>query len=450
MTQLGTLHSLPSETKVSGPADEGFIIRFSNTGPKWFCISQSQLVRTLTDIADNITDFENQAGSNYDEKPWRNIFSKFLTDEVVKAQSTVQTLPLFEILAKIISSTPGAESYQDKVIELDEQLIRQAASGIAKLSLSAPDLTTAAGTRITGGENILFYGAPGTGKSHNIWKIIDKDNDLYFTTVFHPDMQNSDFAGTLKPGVASEDGSKVTYAFRPGPFARAVAAAWANPDKKVYLVIEELNRAVAAAVFGELFQLLDREPDGSSCYQVDFPSPEFANWFVETTGMTAERLTLPSNLWILATMNSADQGVFPLDTAFRRRWTQKYVKIDYKEAAESPLTYTSANGPASTDWRIFVKALNNFLVSELGVAEDRLIGPHFLNDRDLSAGVVPGKLLIYLWDDLLRHDGRAVLFDQDIRTYGELDERATKSGRIFSDAFLEMLEETKPTSPEPE
>ena len=293
--------------------------------------------------------------------------------------------------------------------------------------------------RIEGGDNTLFYGAPGTGKSYSVWQSINKNEDSYFVTVFHPDMQNSDFAGTLKPG-SNEDGD-VTYAFRPGPFARAVAAAWAKPEKKVYLVIEELNRAVAAAVFGELFQLLDREPDGSSSYEVEFPSPEFANWFAEETGMTRDRLSLPSNLWILATMNSADQGVYPLDTAFRRRWRQNYLAIDYQIAPETVFDLAAADGTLAADWRSFVEVLNGFLVRELQVDEDRLIGPRFVDEHDLEDGQLPGKLLIYLWDDLLRHHADKALFHPSVKTYGDLDRRMSAGKQIFSDGFLEAFAE---------
>ena len=290
------------------------------------------------------------------------------------------------------------------------------------------------GARVTGGENILFYGAPGTGKSHDVWEMVG--SSPWFATVFHPDMQNSDFSGTLKPGV--EDG-EVTYAFRPGPFAEAVARAWKNPAEKVYLVIEELNRAVAAAVFGELFQLLDREPDGSGQYQVGFPSPEYADWFAAETRLVLNKLSLPSNLWILATMNSADQGVYPLDTAFRRRWRQKYLPIDYNKAPDSEVEFVTPAGVASTKWKTFAKALNDFLVSKLEVGEDRLVGPRFLGEHDLNHGEIPGKLLIYLWDDLLRHHGRIDLFDESIQTYGVLDERANSGKQIFSDEFLATI-----------
>lgn len=329
-------------------------------------------------------------------------------------------------LVLALAADPAIESGLEEAIEKAAQDDEQDAG---------PDKIGDGSSRVAGGENILFYGAPGTGKSHDVWEMVG--SSPWFATVFHPDMQNSDFSGTLKPGV-DKDG-KVTYAFRPGPFAEAVARAWKNPAEKVYLVIEELNRAVAAAVFGELFQLLDREPDGSGQYKVGFPSPEYADWFAAETGLALNKLSLPSNLWILATMNSADQGVYPLDTAFRRRWRQQYLPIDYNKAPDSEVKFVKPAGVASTKWKTFAKALNDFLVSKLEVGEDRLVGPRFLSEHDLDDGKIPGKLLIYLWDDLLRHHGRIDLFDESIRTYGVLDERANSGKQIFSDEFLATI-----------
>ena len=126
---------------------------------------------------------------------------------------------------------------------------------------------------VEGAENVIYYGAPGTGKTHTVDQRVEGRQCV--RTVFHPDMQNSDFVGALKP-VMQED--KVTYSFSPGPFAEALKMALLNPDKEAHLVIEELNRAPAAAVFGDLFLLLDRQPDGAGKYDVNFPTPEFRAW----------------------------------------------------------------------------------------------------------------------------------------------------------------------------
>ncbi|OUS07839.1 hypothetical protein A9Q96_04885 [Rhodobacterales bacterium 52_120_T64] len=294
----------------------------------------------------------------------------------------------------------------------------------------------AAGERQTGGNNTIYYGAPGTGKSHTVDTLSKKDEVI--RTVFHPDVQNSDFVGTLKP---VREGGDISYRFSPGPFSVALIKAMNNPDKKVWLIIEELNRAPAAAVFGDLFLLLDREEDGTGEYDVNCPNEEFESWFEDQTDDTTGKIRLPSNLWIAATMNSADQGVYPLDTAFRRRWIQKYIRINYNAGPDGGINVVQDGNEYVLDWKAFVKALNEHLTDELTTSEDKLVGPWFLKDSELGDdGVLPGKVLIYLWDDLLRHHGREVVFNTArIKTYGGLSGRVDEGKPIFSDSFLVKL-----------
>lgn len=287
------------------------------------------------------------------------------------------------------------------------------------------------------GENIIFYGAPGTGKTHTVDSMIDGKRCV--RTVFHPDMQNSDFVGALKP-VMQED--RVTYSFSPGPFAVALRDALFEPDREIYLVIEELNRAPAAAVFGDLFLLLDRGGDGTSKYEVDFPTEEFKAWLSISLGREIDQLYLPSNLWLLATMNSADQGVYPIDTAFRRRWRQEYVPIDYSSAPNGRLDIVFSDGSIhSLLWNRFAELMNDHLTEQLDIAEDRLLGPWFVTAEDLDRScLIPGKVLIYLWDDLLRHHGREKVFDVSVvKTFGEVSARVAASRPIFSEALLAKI-----------
>lgn len=289
-------------------------------------------------------------------------------------------------------------------------------------------------TVLRGGENIIFYGAPGTGKTHTVDSMVNGKRCV--RTVFHPDMQNSDFVGALKP-VMQED--RVTYSFSPGPFALALRKALEQPDLENYLVIEELNRAPAAAVFGDLFLLLDRDENGAGKYDVDFPTPEFKAWLSTSLGREFERVSLPSNLWLLATMNSADQGVYPIDTAFRRRWRQEYVPIDYSDAPNGTLDIVLGDRSIkSLPWHVFAKTMNDHLTEQLDIAEDRLLGPWFVTEEDLArSSLIPGKVLIYLWDDLLRHHGREIVFDVSaVKTFGEVSARVASSKRIFSDELL--------------
>lgn len=314
-------------------------------------------------------------------------------------------------------------------------------SGIKTESTSIkPELIIPGATRLTGGVNRVFYGAPGTGKSYKVNELTLAAGHEVVRTVFHPDVQNSEFVGALKP--VMDDGA-ITYSFSPGSFAKALVAAVNNPGKHVALIIEELNRAPAAAVFGELFLLLDRNSDGSGEYDADFPSEEFMVWFQKKTGTTNTKMQLPSNLSIYATMNSADQGVYPLDTAFRRRWQQDYIEINYDTAPTGNIIIAKEAGVTIiVEWSKFIRVLNEHLAMLPYVEEDRLIGPWFVKSAEIKEDVnIPGKLLIYLWDDLLRHDGRDTVFATDqYSTYGALSSALVDNLPILSQELLAKLD----------
>lgn len=273
--------------------------------------------------------------------------------------------------------------------------------------------------------NEIYYGAPGTGKSHTIEEQTAGARKVI--TVFHPDTQHSDFVGTLKPVM---DGGNITYQFRPGPFTLALIEALTHADEHVYLIIEEINRAPAAAVFGELFQLLDRK-DGASKYGIDAADPDmlaYINAELAAEGIASvDKLSIPSNLSLLATMNSSDQAVMPLDTAFKRRWSFRYIKIDFNNQNVSDQTFRlmTSQGEVNISWRDFADKVINHYLKELNVPEDRLLGPFFLSETELSGeasakDALCGKLFVYLWDDVLRHRGRDIIFATNVRTFGEL------------------------------
>ncbi|WP_164549040.1 McrB family protein [Amphritea opalescens] len=275
--------------------------------------------------------------------------------------------------------------------------------------------------RKTGGSNRIIYGAPGTGKSHSIEQ--STDEKFIIRTVFHPETQYSDFVGCLKP-VMEED--RVAYRFRPGAFTEALVKAIKDPSNTYSLVIEEINRAPAAAVFGEIFQLLDRKPDGSSSYQIDISDPDLLTYLNTETGgyFFAGKLFIPSNLSLLATMNSSDQAVMPLDTAFKRRWSFEYVELNFDKAPTQVLELQTSEGVFKITWADFADKVLNHMLKEFRVPEDRMIGPFFLNETELQdwQSALRGKLFVYLWDDVLRHKTteRARLFSTNFVTFGEL------------------------------
>lgn len=264
---------------------------------------------------------------------------------------------------------------------------------------------------------LIVTGCPGSGKSYYVDEIIEASGCVVFRTQFHPESSYFDFVGAYKPqpvyepsdpklGLQEGDGSPfgrgrplIDYRFVPGPLASGLAHALLHPDENVVVLIEEINRGNAAAVFGDVLQLLDRDNSGQSRYGV-LASPDIRTYF-SGVGHSLDTIRLPANLYLWATMNSADQGVFPLDTAFRRRWN--YVYKGYTEPClyaeeEARIGYAGE----TYDWDAFRGALNSALV-DLGIHEDKLIGPYFLTPAQLSdPGSVLEKLFLYLWDDVLR------------------------------------------------
>lgn len=261
---------------------------------------------------------------------------------------------------------------------------------------------------------VIISGCPGSGKS----ALAERSalGALVVRTQFHSETTTATFVGSYRPAPIYEptpdlvdlSGAPfgrgrplIDYRFVPGPALVAAAAAVADPDRPVVLLIEELNRGNAAAVFGELFQLLDRSDDGWSRYGVTLGA-EADSWLHAQNALGADgTFRFPPNLHLWATMNSGDQGVFPIDTAFRRRWAYRY--LGYAE----PCRYANSDqlvrfAGRDLAWDGLRKALNRRLKS-LQVVEDRLVGPYFLTPSQLrDPAEVLSKLLLYLWDDVLR------------------------------------------------
>lgn len=201
----------------------------------------------------------------------------------------------------------------------------------------------------------------------------------------------------------NQSSNQITYKYVPGPFMRVYAKAKQNPEQGFLLVIEEINRANVAAVFGEVFQLLDRQKDGTSEYPVD--ASEDVKQYLLERGIDENKLSLPNNMYIWATMNSADQGVFPMDTAFKRRWEFEYLGIDEGESeVESyEFKYKKDGTPYVAKWNDIRKFINDRLI-DLGINEDKLLGPFFIarntleNTEELTK-VFKSKVLMYLFED---------------------------------------------------
>lgn len=184
-------------------------------------------------------------------------------------------------------------------------------------------------------KNTIVYGAPGTGKSYFLKKL-GKDNKAeIIRTTFHPDMDYASFVGCYKPYKKDDD---LTYEFVPQAFTNAYVNAWKNPEKNYYLIVEEINRGNCSQIFGDLFQLLDRDNKGFSLYDVDADTDlasHLSQKFADCSSLdmaeevkSGKKLKLPCNLWLLATMNTSDQSLYPMDSAFKRRWEWKYIPLE--------------------------------------------------------------------------------------------------------------------------
>ena len=276
----------------------------------------------------------------------------------------------------------------------------------------------------------IFYGAPGTGKSHKIKndekvKRADEKN-LVFRTTFHPDSDYSTFVGAYKPtmqpvadkykAVAGKD-EEITYSFVPQSFLQAYVAAWNNPEDDVFLVIEEINRGNCAQIFGDLFQLLDRDCDGFSEYPI-MADKDLAKYLkgkdengqevlTNKEGIKDGKLRLPKNLYIWATMNTSDQSLFPIDSAFKRRWEWVYQPIDTKKE-----TWFVKVGENYYSWTAFLNKVNDELLTD-ETAEDKHLGFYFCKATEKKNGTEDtlnvitketfvGKVLFYLWNDVFK------------------------------------------------
>lgn len=311
----------------------------------------------------------------------------------------------------------------------------------------------------------IFYGAPGTGKSDTIFEQTkDLPSENVYRTTFHPDSDYASFVGSYKPKMndrtvygaqgplrnsRGEEISepKITYTFSPQAFTNAYIRAW-QTDEPVFLIIEEINRGNCAQIFGDLFQLLDRDENGYSKYDI-VPDSDLSDYIkgkledaAEKEGLTShikegKILKLPNNLYIWATMNTSDQSLFPIDSAFKRRWEWKYIKIkkgiDKKTGAE--LDWKIKVGEDNSyDWWEFLKAIN-YKIDKMTSSADKQLGYFFCladGKGEISADTFVNKVAFYLWNDVFKdyaEDGSPLL------KYKKNEEDKSESDLTFPDFF---------------
>lgn len=267
----------------------------------------------------------------------------------------------------------------------------------------------------------IFYGAPGTGKSHTVDKDYVKDNKCFRIT-FHPDTDYASFVGCYKPKMGGPTGEDITYSFVPQVFLNAYIYAWNHPDEPTYLVIEELNRGNCAQIFGDIFQLLDRQKTGHpgySKYTINADSDiatylsgelkdkeSYEKVIREIYGpkeFDFSILALPSNLNILATMNTSDQSLFPIDSAFKRRWGMEYVGVNYTDAEQFTVVIDETH---KYSWSKILKGLNGYIKQEKH-STNKILGNRFVQSDEnnvISAVAFRDKVLFFLFNDVFKEE----------------------------------------------
>lgn len=294
--------------------------------------------------------------------------------------------------------------------------------------------------------NLVLYGPPGTGKSFLAKKI--SENGTTYKVTFHPDFDHRSFVGGYKPSMGDED--KIVYKFVPQIFIKTYVDAWKNlasgdEIEIFYLIIDEINRGNCAEIFGNIFQLLDRDKDGFSVYPV-IVEEELKKHLLGNDGFGGYHqgitekgeIKLPSNLKIIATMNTSDQSLYPMDSAFKRRWDWHFVPIDYS-CRNSDFKIGLSSGKEYS-WLDFIKNINSHIF-ETTRSQDKQIGNWFVDatatGKKISETTFINKVIFYLWNDIYREEDSDLFKDESsspitYSSFFEIDKRD-----ILLEFFLE-------------
>ena len=281
------------------------------------------------------------------------------------------------------------------------------------------------------GYNKIFFGAPGTGKSFHVDSLImDVSDERKERITFHPEFDNSSFVGGYKPIYENKE---IKYKFVPQIFTNIYVKSWNDLSNNYFLVIEEINRGNCAEIFGELFQLLDR----NSNYTIT-PSGELSDYLnlkligLGKDGIEDGKMKLPPNLILLATMNTSDQSLFPMDSAFKRRWAWEYIPINYEETNEDGSVNNSyyftvqVDGETSFQWIDFIGNVNKKIKSNPNLGMDKCIGNYFVvaDNNEITKEEFINKVIFYLWNDVFKDEENNV-FSKDM-TYEDFFPISTK------------------------
>ena len=354
----------------------------------------------------NETDIVNLKGAKEIKGTLRNFKSllshnlhpylKINTDDV--SLRDLSLLEEFKTYKNKVSSFLDLTPKSIEIVEIESEIPTE-----SEESIQSPNITS---------HQIIFYGSPGTGKSREIEILTNRYNKT--RTTFHPETDYHSFVGSYKPTM---DGDNIRYDFIPQSFTKAYCNAWLNPDQPYFLIIEEINRGNCAQIFGDLFQSLDRDDNGMSKYEIncDKDLAKHIKEVFEGSGKTEiisqykaiirsedfDKIILPNNLYIYATMNTSDQSLFPMDSAFKRRWDWQYIPINYEDANTLKIEIKDNK----YNWGNFIKIINP-KIRELTGSEDKQLGNRFVNpsDKIIRFDQFRSKVLFYLWSEVYKDE----------------------------------------------
>lgn len=418
----------------------------------------------------NVRKFSYLFNAGFDESSNQFYFEKTLE---MKSGASLETVS--PEIRELIESKEQTESFIQIDKDMYNQIMEAMLTGIENMdefSQTESYEKIDEENRIADGTNVLLYGVPGSGKSWTIAEEYCKDEDRMERLVFHPDYMYSDFVGQILPVAKT---GKVEYKFVPGPFTKILSKAYHDPGNPYYLIIEEINRGNAPAIFGDVFQLLDRiteDKDGFKAGTSEYPISN-ENIAKAVYGDKNIKVRIPSNLSIIGTMNTSDQNVFTLDNAFQRRWHMRLIpnKFDDHPYAMKGILDTTVS------WRGFCEVINTEILRRDSVAssEDKRLGAYFVALSDLiwnqeedqiqdkkSKEYITAKhknahfaekVLKYLWDDAFKFNHPDVFVTskdgKDVNSLEVLIEcfssaRGNKRFDVFEDTIKEALLETRP------
>ncbi len=391
----------------------------------------NSLVFNKTTAADGTEKFLISKKSNSDNKNWWfvDLYNKNIEGAIFEISTNYSEKKVF------IENTLPRE-FREKEIVLDDY----------NAELGDSETTENSCVEIKPTQKIVF-GVPGTGKSSYLTNLIQKEypdykskgSDYVFRVTMHPEYSYFDFVGNIMPVVKKEETeSIITYSFVEGIFTKALKKAIAKPKKNIYLVIEEMSRGNIASIFGDIFQLLDRNSEGVSEYGIK--NSLISKEIYENEDL---EIKLPSNLSILGTLNTSDQNVFVMDNAFKRRFDFEYMTISPIDKLND---FHFVLDDIEISWLDFYIKLNDYIVRELRLSEDKQIGQFFFkydenSSKEKNYELFTNKILNYIWFDI--HSNALVgnsIIDENITCFEDAYNNFKNNKNIFKFEFINYFD----------